>query len=861
MKTIDGGVKGNPARLALAVLAVALGMAFVSGAFFVRSSVAATVGSLADSLASADVYVRPIGASGADLLLKPRHEQTFVPPSVQPVVTGAVGDNVVNPVYVAQLILLDKDGKAVETGWAPSIGIGFFEDQPGLATVVDGKLPATVKQVALEAGTAAKAGLGVGDKAPMIINGQNQEFEISGIVSYPAPLRGSALVILNPTVARAWFSPTGEMGLLAVTATSGDSPQKLKDAITAALGPDTTSEAVLGTQLRQEIVTQAGDMFRLAYLAAALLGVAGALVAGFAVLNIFAGAQRRYAAQTALLQDLGASTGQIVSPVVGQAVVVGLAGSVAGCLGGFGLAAGFAAFVSGQGLQASVGVPWLGFVVSLLAGVAVALAGAWFGAARTVTTGRLGEAGVARPGKSRFAPLWTLLGLVLIVGGIAVAVVGFQGVHDLAVIITGLVVMVLGTALAGPVFFNPVAGILSAPVRLLSPLVGRLVKAEVTGGSRRAANVAGVFVVSMAVAASMLTLANGMGESSEKALNFEMTADYVIRSEQPAGVVPDAVLTQMRQIPDAVVLAFGRAPAEIESGDSGSYSPVNVYYGPTQAFVQLLAGTIIQGGPEAFIGGAAVDKAYAVSHGIKLGDTLHFRLAAGSVNEILAEIPVALIFDTVMFKDILVPNEWLGAQIPGQARSQFMPATMVLASSTSQTGAGSLGAELEKVAGGNQKLVITPKSDFVTAPDPLATQTTVAAYLLVAICLVVALLAVVNAFGFSVTERRREIAMLKTLGASDGQIRGSLVVQAGLICAAGSVIGVILGLILSVVGQAALGVGTGGRGNLALGSFWTTVPWLTLVVLFLASWVFVSLVATGPANRAGRLPLREPAGA
>ncbi len=62
-----------------------------------------------------------------------------------------------------------------------------------------------------------------------------------------------------------------------------------------------------------------------------------------------------------------------------------------------------------------------------------------------------------------------------------------------------------------------------------------------------------------------------------------------------------------------------------------------------------------------------------------------------------------------------------------------------------------------------------------------------------AIALVVAALGIVNTMVMSITERTREIGILKSLGAEDRQIRGLFLVEAGLIGLAGSALGLGLG--------------------------------------------------------------------
>lgn len=117
-----------------------------------------------------------------------------------------------------------------------------------------------------------------------------------------------------------------------------------------------------------------------------------------------------------------------------------------------------------------------------------------------------------------------------------------------------------------------------------------------------------------------------------------------------------------------------------------------------------------------------------------------------------------------------------------------------------------------------------------------------------AIALLVATLLILNTFSILVAQRAREMALLRAIGATRRQVRGSVLLEALVVGVIGSVVGILVGYLLVWV---LLGVMA--RFGLTLGG---TVPQLTwqAVVLSFAIGITVTLVAAlTPAVRASRM--------
>jgi putative ABC transport system permease protein len=130
-------------------------------------------------------------------------------------------------------------------------------------------------------------------------------------------------------------------------------------------------------------------------------------------------------------------------------------------------------------------------------------------------------------------------------------------------------------------------------------------------------------------------------------------------------------------------------------------------------------------------------------------------------------------------------------------------------------------------------------------------QTFAVTYVLLAISLFVAITGIFLALTILITERRRELAILRAIGASAGQIRKLLLSETAMLGALAAVIGLASGICLSLVL-------TGVINRAFFG--WTihlAFPWRTL--LFTPVWILAAAILAGiiPAWRASRMALAD----
>jgi len=119
------------------------------------------------------------------------------------------------------------------------------------------------------------------------------------------------------------------------------------------------------------------------------------------------------------------------------------------------------------------------------------------------------------------------------------------------------------------------------------------------------------------------------------------------------------------------------------------------------------------------------------------------------------------------------------------------------------------------------------------------------------LALAVATLAIINTLVMAVLERRREIGVMKAIGASDGDVKRLFFAEAGAMGFFGGVLGIVLGF---AIGKA-INIGTGiylHNHQLPAEAVWIMPPWL--IGAAIAFSIVVSLLAgLYPASRAARL--------
>ncbi|MDR7172037.1 putative ABC transport system permease protein [Nocardia kruczakiae] len=812
-------------RLALTLLSVVLGTAFVAGSFVFTDTLQRTFdGIFADQ------------AKGVDVRVEPKHTQSLgVPNELVAKVAATDGVRAVAPAVQGPVVLL-KDGHAVQTGGAPSWGRSYLPPDKAIADpehFVDGVAPVTPGQIAINSGGADRAGLHVGDKAKVLIPSRGTiDMTVSGIYTVSSDTGGFIGLLLDDAQARELFTDGAHVAYVDVAAVPGVSPDTLRDRI-AKVAPD--YKVMDGDQVRADLKAQVGNALKFVNYFLLAFGAIALLVGTFIIYNTFSMIVAQRLRELALLRAVGAGRRQVGLSVVAEAFVIGLIGSLLGLAGGIGLAFGLSALLNAFDLGLPTGTMQVlprTVLAAIGIGLVVTVASAYAPARRAakippVEAMREEFASVGESLRVR-----TVIGAVLAVIGAVLVVLGARntGGNAAATVGVGAAALIFAVLFASPALSRPVVGALGLLVRPFGA-IGAMARNNAVRNPRRTAATA--FALTLGL---MLVSAIGMLGASAKASVGELVdkgvnADYVLAGPQMIGV-PLGAAEAARSVPDVSdVVAFRGVALRVGDDQVTGTSP-------DAPMGQVLHYDIRQGTDNLTGESLLVSETEAGERHWHAGD----RVEVTSVDNKKFSVTVAGIYaDSQLLGPLVVAPDLYNQVMPVAFRTDLI----VLVKAAPGADVAAMRGNLEKATASYVVVQVQDREEFKGAQGKQINTMLAILYGLLALAVVIAILGIVNTLALSVVERRREIGMLRAVGMQRPQVRRTIYLESMLIAIFGAVVGVVLGL----------GLGVGFLRTLSdLGLNTITVPWGQIVGMLIGSAVVGVLAALWPGVRAARTP-------
>ncbi len=834
------GLLAHKVRLALTALAVVLGVGFVAGSYVLTDTMGHAFDGLFEQINTGVAVVvegvpkfETSGPGGDESGQAERVPASVVDRVRQvPGVKEAFGD------LSGYAQLVDKKGKAITTGGAPTLGVTWVDD-PALnpLRLREGTAPRGSGQIVVDANTASKYGFHVGDTVKVLLQGPPITARITGIAGFGESnsLLGATLVAFDPATAQQALEGHGRWDDVRVAAEPGVSPTELRDRIQQVLPKG--FEAKTGAQAAQ---SSSNDIKKnLSFFNIALLVFAGIslFVAAFTIFNTFSILVAQRTRELALLRALGASARQVRRSVLAEAVIVGIVAS------GVGLGFGLVIAIGLQGLLGAFGIDLptttlqvlpRTIIVALVVGTVTTVVASVVPAVRASRVPPMAALRDPQPaGTAGSIRRRVLAGVLVTGGGVAALMLGLFGSTSNGASLVGLGAagVFLGVAMLGPLVARPLAAVIGAPLRRTS---GKLGRENAMRNPRRTASTAAALMVGLGLMAFVSIFAASIKASADRTLRETLKADYIVSTSQFVGFSP-AVADVLRSND-----AFA-AVEEIRSGSFGVNGSGQFLEGVDPSTLTQVADVTMLSGRVSALGDGAVliSKKTADAHGWSVGDAVPAQFARTGRQD----LRIVGIYDN---------NDLLGGYVVslGTFERNFIQQLDqdVLVKVAPGVSTAEARDAVKRVAGQFPGVRIQDQVQFRKTEEKQIDQLLGLIVALLGLAVVIALFGIVNTLALSVFERTREIGLLRAVGMARSQVRAMIRWEAVITAIFGAILGVAVGVFFGWAMVQALH----DSGVKVL-----SIPVTQLIVFVVAAGFGGLLAAALPARRAAKLNVLE----
>jgi putative ABC transport system permease protein len=705
-----------------------------------------------------------------------------------------------------------------------------------------GRAPSGPGEVVAGTAVADRAGAGVGDEVRVLTADGPLRVRVVGLAAPPGPTPGGAALFFEDATAARLSGDPDRADAVGVVGAPGADAGALREAVRAAL-PDRSLQVSSGADAdRADATPPRSALDDVPSLMAVTASIAG-FVAVFVVASTFAFTVAQRRREVALLRLVGATPAQLRRMLLGEALALGAAASLAGCalgvpgarllvsmLVGYGLApAWFQAPPSGGALLLAFG---LGLVVALLG---VLLASRRIGKVHAVEA--LRDAATDR--RVMTASRW-VVGLAFAVGGVVMTALAPALGMEAATALSSMTaqVLVVGLAALAPLLVPPVVWLVGLLPARLTTASGLLAQQQARAALRRTASTAAPVMVAVAITGSVLTTLGTMSASTVAAVTERTTADLVVLPNGTPGLAASTVAAI--RAADGVAAASPTVSTTLFSSEGGDLSLDTTHAEAVDpaAYASTQRRGVLAGSLAALRGDAvAVSSAHASTYGWQLGEQIDGRLADGTAARLRV---VAVLDDALGAPEVLLP---LDLVLPHEVTALADSVLVRLRDGTNPARvAAALRPELT-IAGAT----VTPTDAWLAAGAADAQQANrFAIMVLLGMATAYTMIAIANTMVMAASQRRRDLAVLQLTGVTVAQILRALTWETAMVLAAGVVFGALAGA-ASVLGMWGALARLSDAARLVL-------PWGWLLAIVGAAAAIALLASLLPA----RLALRQP---
>ena len=847
-------VRAHAKQFFLTTFAVVLGVAFLSGTLALRASMSETFSKLTSSTITSDLYVE--GAKIASDGNNGSSDSTQTQPidsSLADQIKQVDGVEAANPGTQVTGVLVGANDTPVSNMGAPTLFLPLYDKEPG-RTWAQGHMPKGGGEIALESGALKNSGLKIGDKTHIVIQGQPTEVTVVGEFHFESSMASATVVGMDPDWLMPLAAPDGRVSTISIDLAKGASLDTVKSEVTKVVpdGTQVKTRAELIKEQNKTIESQLGfvQTFLMVFVVVAMF------VGSFIIMNSFAMSVRQRVKEFALLRAVGASPGSVFGIVFLQAVVIGIIGSALGVAAGAGLLAGLAKLLDNMGMPLLEGTGLTApiIVISLVVGLAVTIIGALMPAREAALTHPVEAMRGVSGSREKSLVLRTIIGgLLLAAGAAAVAAAWVNEDLEQRRLIMGLGAggVVLGLLIVSPTLARPVVAVLGLPFRMLRPS-GRLALRNIVHNPRRTANTSGALMVGMALVCAGATLAASFNASTADEIDRSLKADLLV---QPATMSSSNTKLSSEKAKELAAIDGVKETSSYTlyvnavTKPDGSQNPTATSLVIDPATYSSAYDIRVTSGSLSDLDATHV--AVNKTENLKMGDKVTLSGPNGSV-----EATVGAIVDPKGIGG----TYFYSPKVAAAVGSWTSPGTSTDPDHVLDAPLGMLltledGANLDTVRHKAEDIVADTYQYSVNDANQLSdkvgqriNQMLAVLYGLLGLSIVIAILGIVNTLVLSVSERTREIGLMRAVGLGKTQLAGEIITESVLTSLYGTVLGGATGVVLA----AALKKILEDQGLTSL-----SVPWGQMVGMLALSVVVGVIAALWPALRASRLPVLD----
>jgi putative ABC transport system permease protein len=557
--------------------------------------------------------------------------------------------------------------------------------------------------------------------------------------------------------------------------------------------------AALGSGFQIEPPSSRGEQFeatsRIYALGSDITSVFALFIGMFIIYNTFAIAVTQRRGEIGILRALGATRRQIRTLFLAESAITGLVGTLAGVVFGILMARAMAAYIGGL-LEQVYGVaqsnesiqvaPWLialavamGVVTSLIAAVIPARAAAMVDPVKALQKG--GYQSLSEV-ENRTRRRWAIA--CACASAVALVFNRFTVIFYL-----GYVLAVLAAVLLAPAMSLGLARVLRPVLARIRPVEGSLAADSLIQGPRRTSGTVAALMLSLALVISLGGLARSSYQSITEWMRIALNPDLFVTTAESVTarsfVFPASLGAELRamdgvgtvQLVRSVRVMVKDTPimlVAVDIADLGRHAKLPAVEGkPDQMYADAAAGK-----------GVIASENFARLHGAKMGEMLEIPTPRGMLRTPI----VGIVRDfsdqqgsLIMSRDTFV-REWNDDSV-NIFRIYLAPGARE----------GDVRQRILAQLGSRQRLFVLTNADLRNYVTKLTDQWFGLTYVQIAVAVLVAVLGIVNALTVSITDRRREIGVLRAVGGLRRQIRHTVWMEAAAIGLIGLALGLGLG--------------------------------------------------------------------